>query len=174
MSCGSKHIFRNAPYTHHDVIDLVNHGMVKNTKTWISWEWNITLLWNKEILNLCLIWHILRSYRFVAEVTFKEFSLVRFGWKGPKIVFFAFFEKFFPPTFSGINPIWKIILLNSVSWATGKMFLANQIVGFFCNILWRKLETKMIFFCLGMPKLHKEGNLQFLRTSVLGFLVFYM
>ena len=32
-------------------------------------------LWNKKILNLCFIWHILRSYRFVAEVTFKDNSL---------------------------------------------------------------------------------------------------
>ena len=24
--------------THHDVTDLINHGMVKNTKTWISRE----------------------------------------------------------------------------------------------------------------------------------------
>ena len=58
--------------THHDVTYLVNHGMVKNTKSWISREWNITFLWNKKILNLCLIWHILRSYHFVAEVTFKN------------------------------------------------------------------------------------------------------
>ena len=34
-------------------------------KTWISWERNIIFL------NLCLSWHILRSYRFLAEVTFK-------------------------------------------------------------------------------------------------------
>ena len=34
--------------THRDVTDLVNHGMVKNTKTWISWEWNITFLRNKR------------------------------------------------------------------------------------------------------------------------------
>ena len=26
--------------TNHDVTDLVNHGMVKNTKTWISWNGN--------------------------------------------------------------------------------------------------------------------------------------
>ena len=45
--------------------------MVKNTKAWISWEWNITFLWNKKILNLCFRWHILKSYCFVAEVTFK-------------------------------------------------------------------------------------------------------
>ena len=58
--------------THHDVTDLVNHGMVKNTKTWISWEQNIIFLWNKKILNLYLKWHILRKYHFVAEVTFKN------------------------------------------------------------------------------------------------------
>ena len=58
--------------THRDVTDLVNHGMFKNTKTWISWERNIIVARNKEILNLCFRWHILRSYRFVAEVTFKH------------------------------------------------------------------------------------------------------
>ena len=47
--------------THFDVTDLVNHGMVKNTKIWISWESNMTILWNKKILNLCLKWHILKS-----------------------------------------------------------------------------------------------------------------
>ena len=61
--------------THHDVTDLINHGMVKNTKTWISWERNITFLRNKRIFNMCLMWHILRSYRFVAEVTFKIHQL---------------------------------------------------------------------------------------------------
>ena len=45
--------------------------MVKNTKTWISWQWNITFLSNEKILNLCLRWHILRSSCFAAEVTFK-------------------------------------------------------------------------------------------------------
>ena len=58
--------------THHDVTDLVNHGMVKNTKTWISWEQNITFLWNKKILNLCLRWHFLGSYCFVVEVTLQK------------------------------------------------------------------------------------------------------
>ena len=57
--------------THHDVPDLVNHEMVKDTKTWISWEQNIIFLGNKKVLSLCFRWHILRSYRFVAEVTFK-------------------------------------------------------------------------------------------------------
>ena len=58
--------------THRDVTNLVNHGMVKNTKTWISWERNIIFLRNKKIINLCFRWHILRSYRLVAEVTFKH------------------------------------------------------------------------------------------------------
>ena len=58
--------------TRPDITDLVNHGMVKNTKTWISWEWNIIFLWNKKILNLCLRRHMNRSYPFVAEVTFKK------------------------------------------------------------------------------------------------------
>ena len=26
--------------THHDVTDLGNHGMVNNTRTWVSQEWN--------------------------------------------------------------------------------------------------------------------------------------
>ena len=56
--------------THSYVTDTANHWMVKNTKTWISREWNIIFLRNKKIRNLCLRWHILRSYRFVVEVTF--------------------------------------------------------------------------------------------------------
>ena len=50
--------------------------MFKNTKTCISWEQNIISLQNKKILNLCFRWHILRSYHFVAEVTFKNLSAV--------------------------------------------------------------------------------------------------
>ena len=56
--------------THRDVTDSVNHGMVQNTKTWISWEQNVIFPWNKKILNLCLICCILRSYCCEAEVTF--------------------------------------------------------------------------------------------------------
>ena len=58
--------------THHVVTDLVNHGMVKNTITWIPEEWNITFTWNKKNFNLCLRCLILRSCRFVTEVTFKQ------------------------------------------------------------------------------------------------------
>ena len=57
--------------THCDVTDSVNHGMVENTKTWISSERNMIFLKNKKNLNLCHRWNILRSYCFVAEVTFK-------------------------------------------------------------------------------------------------------
>ena len=58
--------------THHDVANFVKHRMVKNTKNWISRERNTTFLSNKTILNLCLRWHILEIYSFVAEVTFKN------------------------------------------------------------------------------------------------------
>ena len=68
----SKRLLISCTNTHRDVTDSGNHGMVKYTKTWISWERNIIFLRNKKILNLCLRWHILRSYRFVAEVTFKR------------------------------------------------------------------------------------------------------
>ena len=57
--------------THRDMTDSVNHGMAKNIKTSISWEQNTIFPRNEKILNLCLRWHILRSYHFVAEVTFK-------------------------------------------------------------------------------------------------------
>ena len=44
--------------------------MVKNIKVWISRERKVTFPWSKKIINLCLRWHILRSYRFEAEVAF--------------------------------------------------------------------------------------------------------
>ena len=59
-------------HTHHDMTDLENHRMVKNTKSWTSRERNITFLWSKKILNLCLRWRIFRSYCFVEEVTFNS------------------------------------------------------------------------------------------------------
>ena len=57
------HLF-SCTNTHRDVTDLVNPGMVKNTKTRISWERNIIFLRNRIDR-----WHILKSYCFVAEVT---------------------------------------------------------------------------------------------------------
>ena len=53
------------------LIYLVNHEVVKNGKTWISWKRNTNFLWNKKILDLCFRWNILRNCHFVAEVTFK-------------------------------------------------------------------------------------------------------
>ena len=50
MSFGSKiHIKMHSvscTNIHHDVTDLVNDGMIKNTKTWIFCERNITFLRN--------------------------------------------------------------------------------------------------------------------------------
>ena len=48
--------------THCDITDLVNDGIVKNTKTWISSERDIIFLCNKKILNPCFRWHILLSF----------------------------------------------------------------------------------------------------------------
>ena len=64
--------FASCTNTNHEVTNLVKHRMVKNTKTWISRERNITFLSNKKTLNLCLRSHILRIYSFVAEVTFNS------------------------------------------------------------------------------------------------------
>ena len=57
--------------THHDFTDLVNYEMVENTKTWISWERNITFPQNKKILNMCLKYDILRNYWFVVDIILK-------------------------------------------------------------------------------------------------------
>ena len=46
---------------------------LKNTKTWICWEQIIAFLKFEKVLNLCLRWHILRSYCFVLKVTFNYF-----------------------------------------------------------------------------------------------------
>ena len=51
--------------TRRDITDLVNHGMVKTTKTWISWKrnyWNFfyvpfeyNVTWSLEIIKLFLV-----------------------------------------------------------------------------------------------------------------------
>ena len=76
-SCGSKDSkMHSVSCTNtHDIIDLVYLELVQNTRAWISWEWNMTFLWDKKILKLCLNWHIL-IYPFLAEVTFKCSSYV--------------------------------------------------------------------------------------------------
>ena len=65
-----KRYIQKCTLSHALVTDLVNLGMVKNTKTWISSERNIISLQNKNILNMYFRWHILRSYHFIAKVTF--------------------------------------------------------------------------------------------------------
>ena len=67
--CAKMHLV-SCTNTRHNVTYLVNNGMVKNTKTSITWERNITFLRNKKILKLCFRWHILTSYDLVVEVTF--------------------------------------------------------------------------------------------------------
>ena len=50
--------------THHDVTHLINHVMVKKQK--LKYLENGTKIFYEinKILNLCLRWHILTSYRF--------------------------------------------------------------------------------------------------------------
>ena len=69
--CNSKFHPVSCTNIYYDVRDILYHGMITNTKAWMSWERNITFLRNKKILNLGLRRHILRSYCFVAEVIFK-------------------------------------------------------------------------------------------------------
>ena len=64
--------------THHEVTHMVNHGKVENTKTWTSWEGNITFLPNKKIVNVCLRLHILRTYYFLVYASFKYFGSKNF------------------------------------------------------------------------------------------------
>ena len=113
--------------THYGLTDLVNHGKVKNTKTWISWERNITFLQNKKILNLCLRWNVLRSYRFVVEVTFnmdsetETFVTLPPPALGEKLVFRIHNNGSFNSlNFAGarilLHMILRIILLHTVCW----------------------------------------------------------
>ena len=99
--------------THHDVTDLVNHEMVKNAKTWISWERNITFLEKKKILNLCLRWHILRSYHFLAEVTFKFHTqrMERIKWISRCRSLYWIFKKFLKSNILEASYTLKILVV---------------------------------------------------------------
>ena len=88
--------------THRDVTDLVNHGMLKNIKTWISWERNIVFLRNIKFLNLCLRWHIWKSYRFVALNNAYEFL---YGYIISSLFVYAFYLK--KDIFKGWLYSWK-------------------------------------------------------------------
>ena len=37
---------------------------------------SLSTKFEKMLINLCLRWHILRSYRFVAEITFKVYAII--------------------------------------------------------------------------------------------------
>ena len=66
----------------------------------MRWERNITLLQNKKNYNLCLRWHILRSYHFVAEVSFKGHTQ-RIGFPDEELYAESFQEKFIKIKYSG-------------------------------------------------------------------------
>ena len=53
--------------THHDVTNLVNHGMV------ILSILRTENIFSMKFLNLCLRFHILRSHLFVEKATFKKY-----------------------------------------------------------------------------------------------------
>ena len=75
MSCSSKDILKMYPVvctnTHHHITDLVNHGWVKIQK--VEYLENRTYFFCKlkKFLNCASDDTILRSYRFLVEVTFK-------------------------------------------------------------------------------------------------------
>ena len=121
-------------YTNYETTDLLNHTIVKNTKTLISWEWNVTF-YKTKILHLCLKWHILRSYRFVADATLKDYIwhltnndyqhlIMKYRCKNKDtitihlsiICLFIFFKKFV----SHLNCIflcWTILLSKDKNWS---------------------------------------------------------
>ena len=129
--------------THHDVTDSINHGIVKNMKTWISWERNIIFLRNKRILNLCLRWHILRSYRFVVEVTFEnvgERSMAKCIC--PVSLFFVVSKMF-----------WKFVNIHGSRSRNKVFFLVSSIIsGLFVQlqILWQFYFIEFLEFLKGL------------------------
>ena len=58
-----------------DVTDVVNDRMVKNTKTSISSERNITFLQNKKILKGYLYYKMINSQNVLSEAQFKNFFI---------------------------------------------------------------------------------------------------
>ena len=118
--------------------------MVKNTKTWISWEQNIVFLRNTKILNLCFRWHILRSYRFEAEVTFKQIIFINVFKKRVK---YQSFKKNF-------QKLVKVKLDDNFLWDLFLLFVNRNNICFFPEI--RKSLLK---------------NLQFLNMIESGFTI---
>ena len=77
--------FVSCTNTHRDVTYLVNHGMFKNTKTWISWEWNIISLWNFYILpptqRPSFSWIIVPRLLVLLELWRLALQHFLFGWR---------------------------------------------------------------------------------------------
>ena len=63
--------------TDHDFTDLVNDRMVKKSKTWISWERNITFLRNKKIHKGYFCYKTITSQNLPFEVAVKNFLFHR-------------------------------------------------------------------------------------------------
>ena len=87
----------------------------------------------KKILNLCLRWNILRSYRFVAEVTFKSISYVwvyAHFWFCLLISFLSFSHFFFffkwwqmPFSFNSYESLLLFLISNSYIFYLRKVYL---------------------------------------------------
>ena len=122
--------------THHDVIDLVNHRIVKNTENSISWGWNMIFPWSRKISNLCLKWHILRKYCSIAEVTFKSDIFVSFDTLTPapsfKSAFVAYLDRSnptfpFPQEYSqGSVKYWLFLIVYLLYWFNYWMLLNHN------------------------------------------------
>ena len=144
---------------------MVNHELVKNTRTWISWKRNIILLWNKKLLNLCLRWHILRKYRFLAEVTFKvpEHDYI-FSNRNLNIlgIFWACYTTHNFPIFSKYE---KLNFPTSIEIKIDvKFHVSNQTsliwnLKFFNEIKWNLLKLSNLF-CFLKANIHKYTNVQ--------------
>ena len=131
--------------THHGVIiDLVNHGMFKNTNTWLSWEWYITFLWNKKILNLCLRWHILRNYHFLAEVTFKNW-MQKNRWKTEaiknRLLLLLLFTVYIIDVSNKLNKNLSVISLELIGILTFLLCLSSDMDTNPSFMTWFKLYT---------------------------------
>ena len=110
---------------HLDVIDLVHHGMVKNTK-FDYLENETTFLRNKKIINLCLRWHILRSYRFIVEVTFNDKDNRTTSFQTSHMMSFQclYFKTFleFPLLTELINASWELFNISYGSFRFKKNY----------------------------------------------------
>ena len=127
---------------YHDITDLINHRMVKNTKTSISWEQNINVIWNKNIFNLCLRWHILRNYCFVFLVFFGVSMVCKLR------IFSGIIRTL------GSNQIWRNFWC--LNWQKLPLqLLATTLIFFFRSLNYANLVFKL-FLYFQSDKIHKH------------------